>query len=203
MRGGGRWRGNCAGNAMLESVLTRRSLRHFIKSGHGAVQFSTHFLCTASRATSFPSFPYPLHFCSLSYASSHFLRCPSQLSCSCRNAIHSWPKSFHLALTTFGILELTSRLVGEWKGGEERSPFPRWPLSAATAACRNFQHQLSATATICPTADRHSTQQVSGESWDWFVFKARILNMSIVGWSSSNLVDKMGLLLFLFHSSYL
>lgn len=55
---GGRRRGNCAGNAMLESVLTRRSLRHFIKSGHGAVQFSTHFLCTASRATSFPSFRY-------------------------------------------------------------------------------------------------------------------------------------------------
>lgn len=62
---GGRRRGNCAGNAMLESVLTRRSLRHFIKSGHGTVQFSTHFLCTASRATSFPSFPYPLLFSSL------------------------------------------------------------------------------------------------------------------------------------------
>lgn len=107
-----RRRGNCAGNAMLESVLTRRSLRHFIKSGHGAVQFSTHFLCTASRATSFSSPLFLAILCVISVLP-HFVRCPSQLSCSCRNAIHSWPKSFHLALTTFGILELTSRAVVE------------------------------------------------------------------------------------------
>lgn len=73
---------------------------------------------------------------------SHFFRCPSQLSCSCRNAIHSWPKSFHLALTTFGILELTSRVIGECTGERGEVTF-----SKMTTKCSERRLQkLSASA---------------------------------------------------------
>lgn len=94
----------------------------------------------------FPSYLLRLCFYSPSAASSHLLRCPSQLSCACRNDIHSWPKSFHLALTTFGILELTSRVdeeVDRRGTGRGGTLYPRWPLSAATAACRTFQFQFN------------------------------------------------------------
>lgn len=124
------------------SVLTRRSLRHFIKGGHGAVQLGTHFLCTARRATSFLSaLVLSLIFSTSSAASSHFLRCSSQLSCACRNDIHSWPKSFHLALTTFGIFELTSRVETEGRYRSEGGGGSCNTLSKMTTKCSDRRMQ--------------------------------------------------------------